>query len=821
MNWFDLFTKNDTVITEIQNNIQTVNVMTNENISIFMENAKTVVTDNLARTGLIKFIHDSDPDQFMIWRVNTTTDVEERLLSALNKLQTANLKIQCERDTPNHIHDIFCKNLVTFLIDTFIGSPCNMTPRIQSINTRIYTLSQKLFDLWLKYDPTANISYGSFTSLPEEITDPTIIKLREYTAQFINAGMVCNYIRNQLDDDISRNIKDYIDNKSNDLELMNMEYIDDRIYKYYTEYLFKLRGPLTKEISLIEENDRSLILSYFTGVETRDIYNVNPPVSNTLEVQLRKHSGVLEYVKMGDYLMVREPTKSYSYTNEHFGNRIARSFANLQCNWDQGNENISVLIAFAMTVFIDIPDVFTPRGFMYVNNQGGMDTIEGFTEKYKELLSQTTGLDTTHVHIVSLVSEMSEGPIEIPRREEDIIKFQYELFKQTNGYIYLFDRKTIESSLREYIHKLEDTNVRISADNIFEFGLQKNSTLAKFIVDILRFIDKTAITIESVTKLGVKIVSPVGLPVVYGLAMCNFILRELWWKLGYDDLALMYQVPPPFGLVVSVIHPIYSIASTMKHPVLLALQQIQILGIKISQFISKCIRDGLYVRLITDPNIRFLGVNFLMTPVYSSMGILNGTQMKRILDDASYIRMVLLQIMQTKYNNCEMEINSFLQTYNSNYNISELIRKEIKDKLSSPNIVDGIKANLTMERTNTYNMNLQRLNSPLKIQMNTIDLQFYDINSTSTIYSSVLSSMEKYIGENIDITENDVSDAILRIRQLYKDADTFQTHVYMSATQEVENNGYFIRGTEVTDNGMLEKIKSLLSESINSSVFFT
>jgi chemosensory pili system protein ChpA (sensor histidine kinase/response regulator) len=72
-----------------------------------------------------------------------------------------------------------------------------------------------------------------------------------------------------------------------------------------------------------------------------------------------------------------------------------------------------------------------------------------------------------------------------------------------------------------------------------------------------------------------------------------------------------------------------------------------------------------------------------------------------------------------------------------------------------------------------------------------------------------------------DEEDIDVSDAIDRIRQLYKDADTFQTHVYMSATQEVENNGYFIRGTEVTDNGMLEKIKSLLSESINSSVFFT
>lgn len=816
MNWFDFFTKNDTAITDIQNNIQTVDAMTNEQIRIFMENVTTVITDNLAKTGLVDFKNANN--DVMKWRVNTTTDVEERLLVALNKLQTANLKIQCKRDTPNHIHDIFCKNLVTFLIDTFIGSPCNMTPRIQSINTRIYTLSQKLFDLWLKYDPTADISYGSFASLPEEITDPTIGKLREYTAQFINAGMVCNYIRNRLDDDISRNIKDYIDNKSNDLELMNMEYIDDLIYKYYTEYLFKLRGPLMKGDSLIEENDRSLILSYFTEIETRDIYNVNPPVSNTLEVQLRKHSGVLEYVKIGDYLMVREPTKSYSYTNEHFGNRLARSFANLQCNWDQGNENISVLIAFAMTALVDIPDVFTPRGFLYVNTQGGMDTIEGFTEKYKELVSQTTGLDSTHVRIVSLAKVIEEGTIEIPRREEDIIKFQYDLFKNTNGYIYLFDRKTIESSLREYIHKLEDTNVRISADNIFEFGLQKNSPLAKFIVDIIRFIEKTAITIESVSKLGVKIVSPVGLPVVYGLAMCNFILRELWWKLGHDDLALMYQVPPPFGLVVSAIHPIYSIASTMKHPVLLALQQIQTLGIKISQFISKCIRDGLYVRLITDPNIRFLGVNFLMTPVYSSTGILNGTRMKRTLDDDSYIRMVLLQIMQMKYNNCEMEINNFLQT---SYDISELIKKEIKAKLSSPHIVDGIKANLSMERTNTYNVNLQRLNTPLKIQINTIDLRFYDINSVSTIYGSVLDSMKKYIDGNIDITENDVREAIIRIRQLYKDADTFQTHVYMSDTQEIENNGYFIRGTEVTDNGMLQNIKSLLSESINSSIFFT
>lgn len=817
MDWFDFFTNNDIAITEIQNNIQTVDAMTNEDIRNFMENVTEVITDNLAKIGLVDF--KNAKNDVMRWRVNTTTDIEERLLGALNKLQTENLKIQCKRDTPNHIHDIFCKNLVTFLIDTFIGSPCNMTQRIQSINTRIYTLSQKLFDLWLKYDdPTADISYGSFVSLPEEITDPTIGKLREYTAQFINAGMVCNYIRNQLDDNISRNIKDYIDNKSNDLELMNMDYIDNLIYKYYTEYLFKLRGPLMKGYSLIEENDRSLILSYFTEIETRDIYNVNPPVSNALEVQLRKHSGVLEYVKIGDYLMVREPTKTYSYTNEHFGNRLARSFANLQCNWDQGNENITVLIAFAMTAFIDIPDVFTPRGFLYVNTQVGMDTIEGFTEKYKELVNQTTGLDSTHVRIVSLVKGIEEGTIEIPSREEDIIKFQYDLFHKTNGYIYLFDYKTIESSLREYIHKLEDTNVRISADNIFEFGLQKNSTLAKFIVDILRFIDKTAITIESVTKLGVKIVSPVGLPVVYGLAMCNFILRELWWKLGYDDLALMYQVPPPFGLVVSVIHPIYSIASTMKHPVLLALQQIQILGIKISQFISKCIRDGLYVRLITDPNIRFLGVNFLMTPVYSSTGILNGTQMKRTLDDASYIRMVLLQIMQMKYNNCETEINNFLQT---SYNISELIKKEIKDKLSSPYIADGIKANLTMERTNTYNVNLQRLNSPLKIQMNTIDLRFYDINSVSMIYSSVLDSMKKYIGDNIEITESDVSEAIIRIRQLYKDADTFQTHVYMSDTQEIENNGYFIRGTEVTDNGMLQNIKSLLSESINSSVFFT
>jgi len=401
-----------------------------------------------------------------------------------------------------------------------------------------------------------------------------------------------------------------------------------------------------------------------------------------------------------------------------------------------------------------------------------------------------------------------------------MLKFQFNLYQSTGGYIYLYDRVTRKSTIKEYLAGLSEIDNNITSTDIFKFGLADGSPIADTIVSVSRAIDKTALTLSTVAKIGVQVASPVVLPIAYLVSLCEAVLRELWWKLGWDDLSTTFPIPPPFGCILSLVHPVYSSIALTKYPILATLNKIRIAGIHIQQFLSKCIRDGLYVHLLKDSRVRFLGVNFLMTPVYSSTGIIEGTQMKRILNDKSYARLLALQILYFRYVECEQKITDFINEMNETktaVQLNQTTRDNIKKNLS-PSFLDVLKNSISVSRTENYVKNAGLISSPVNIPMNTIDLRFYENNSTTSLKNSVDEVLREY-DIITGVSEGDIAIAINAIKSQYDNADTFQSRIYLANTQATTRNGYFLRGLDMTDNGLLKDIQSEINGYITQSSF--
>jgi hypothetical protein len=816
VNWYDVFNLDKKTITDIQANIQTVDAMTTVQIKDFMAKATTVVADNLAKTGLVDFI---DPNgEVMKWRVNTTTDVEEKLLSALDTIKSSDLKIRCSRESPGHLRDLVTKNIVAFLVDAFIGLPYQPTRTIQSIPTRGYQLSNNLNALWNKHDKTMD---NTPIPIVDEISQPTFGKLRSYTSTRI--GDIVSQIRPVIDDELTHIFQQYIDGTTSELSNINSTYIDDMIYKSYVTYMTKTRDTLMKAYTEMG-HDATVISNYYDEVLPREIYASSSPISGTLSVSMIQHTGELEIIQTNGSMQIREKTIDYTYDNSAWFNRISRTMANVKYMISQGNQNAIAILAYASNAFMDIPDVFTSYGFASLNNTA-INSFDNFVVEYTKFIATVGGsyynIQAVYVGDVDISNNIIIVPSEPYTSGSDVIlRFQYDIYKKTKGYVYLYDRTTRKSTLTEYREGLSDVDNTITSSNIFKFGLEDGSAIANTIVNISRAVDKTALTLSTLIKVGTQVASPVVLPGAYLVVLCEIVLKELWWKLGWDDLSTTFPFPPPVNCALSLLHPIYSTVALMKYPILATLNRIVITGIHIQQFLSKCIRDSLYVRLLQDNNTRFLGVNFLMTPVYSSTGIIEGTQMKRILNEKSYARLLALQILYFRYQECEQSINDFVRDMNAT-KITVQLKQTIRDgivKSLSPAFLDILYNCMDAPRTDNYVKNAGLLSTPVSIQMNLIDLRFYETQSLAYHKNSVEGILRDY-GIDTVVSEGDVANAIRNVQRQYENADTFQTRVYMTNTQATTNNGYFLRGLDMTDNGMLQNIKTEVNNYINQSDF--
>jgi hypothetical protein len=206
-----------------------------------------------------------------------------------------------------------------------------------------------------------------------------------------------------------------------------------------------------------------------------------------------------------------------------------------------------------------------------------------------------------------------------------------------------------------------------------------------------------------------------------------------------------------------------------------------------------------------------------MTPVYSSTGIIEGTQMKRTLNDKSYARLLALQILYFRYQECEQLINDFLNVTKTTVQLKQSVRDGIIKNLS-PAFLDILHSYIDVTRTDNYVNNAGLLSTPVSIQMNLIDLRFYETQSLAYHKNSVEGILRDY-GIDTVVSEGDVANAIKNIFHQYENADTFQTRVYMTNTQATTNNGYFLRGLDMTDNGMLDNIKTEINGYITQSDF--
>jgi hypothetical protein len=831
-NWYDFFDLDTKTVSDIQSKIQTIDAMTTSQIKEFMSHATTVVTTNLAKTGLVDFVDPSG--EVMKWRINTTTDVEERLLGALDTMISSNLKIKSSRETPGHLRDLITKNVVVFLVDAFVGLPCEQTKTIKSIPSRVSQLANNLHILWnsKEAEVPAKPVIGNEVGVPAKPVigndvpaNTAMQKMRDYTNLYF--ADITTQLKQSISDKLKPIFENYIDGATDELSNVNAEYVDDLIYNSFVAYMTQTRDKLTATYTEMGY-DAADISKYYDEILPRHIYDMSAPASGVFSVATRIHTGELEVVRLYGVgnLLLREKTVEYKYDNSAWCNRISRTMAQLRFMISQGNENAMALLAFAANAFVAIPEVFVSRGFVFTNIKAG--SLDEFALQYKPFVATSDANNNTS--IIQYSGEIPIGVITVPAEpytsaSEAVLRFQYDIFKNTNGYIYLYDRTTIPSTITGYWEGLSEIDKTITASNIFQFGLEDGSPIANAIVGVSRAVDKTALTIASVAKMGVQIISPVGVPVIYLAEFAQIILRELWWKLGWDDLSTTFNVPPPFGVVLSLLHPIYSLGATAKYPALVSLEKLYIMGIRISQFISKCIRDGLFVRLLNDSNVRFLGVNFLMTPVYSSTGIIEGTQMKRILDDKSYARLLALQILLLRYQECDKTIDEWVinaNTKTSNFQLNPTARDEIVKKVSV-SFLKTIHNNLFVQKTENYSTNFMKLSSSIQIPINTIDFQFYETQSLASLSKHTNEVMRDY-GIDTTISDGDIQTAITSIRTQYEQTDTFQNHIYMADTQATTQNGYFLRGVDMTDNGMLTHLKSeidgcIVGSSLMNTIF--
>ena len=821
-NWYDLFNVDTKTIADIQSKIQTVDAMTTTQIKDFMSQATTVITTNLAKTGLVDFV---DPNgEIMKWRINTTTEVEERLLDALDTITSSDLKIQCKREIPGHLYDLMTKNIVAFLVDTFIGLPYQPTRTLKTISERGNQLSANLNTLWNKNNRTIEIIPEMFDEIPDIISQPTFGKLRGYTTDYINN--ITEQLRIVLDDELTSIFKQYIDGKTDELSSITSEYIDDLIYNAYVAYLTRTRTTLMTAYAEMGY-DATIISNYYDEVLSRELYNTSVPATGRMVVSMFRNTGELEIVRYNGFPQLREKIIDYSYDNSEWCNRISRTMVGMRYAISQGNQYAIAILAFAATAFMDIPGIFEPRGFTQMTKMD-ITTFDDFVIEYSQFIQTLPKIQPYIINDVSYTGDISNNVMTVPTEpytsgSEVVLKFQYDLYKNTGGYIYLYERTSQKSILHEYREEWTNIDARITSSNIFKFGLEDGSAIANTIVSVSRAVDKTALTLAVILQIGARVASPVVLPGAYLAGLGRIILQELWWKLGFDDLTTTFRyVPPPFGCVIALLQPIYSTGAIAKYPVLATMNKIGILGIHIQQFISKCIRDGLFVPLLQDSNVRFLGVNFLMTPVYSSTGIIDGTQMKRILNDKSYARLLALQILSFRYQECEKIINDFTNEVNATTSAVQL-NPTTRDRITrdlSPSFLKILQNCVIVTRTDNYIRNDGQLRNPINIPMNTIDLQFYENHSLTSLQNSAEEVLREY---EIDttISEGDITIAIKNIRTQYVKADTFKSHIYLTDRQATTQNGYFLRGVDMTDNGMLKNIQTEIDRYFGQSGFMT
>lgn len=817
-NWYDVFNLDTKTITDIQSKIQTIDAMTTTQIKDFMSQATTVITTNLSKTGLVDFVDPSG--EIMKWRINTTTEVEERLLVALDTIISSDLKIQCSREIPGYLRDLMTKNIIAFLVDTFIGLPYQQTRSLKTIAERGSQLYTNLNTLWSKNDRTIEITPQMFDEIPDIISQPTFAKLRDYTDKYINN--IGTKLRVVLDDELTCIFEQYIDGKTDELSIITSDYIDDIIYKAYVAYLTRTRTTLMAAYTEMGY-DATIISKYYDEVLPRELYNTSVPATGRMVVSMFRHTGELEVVSYNGFPQIREKIIDYPYDNSEWCNRISRTMAGVRYAVSQGDQYAIALLAFAATAFMDIPNIFVSRGFAQMNTTPNqLLTFDDFSVEYSQFI-QTTGQEYNEV---SYTGDISNNVIMVPTEpytsgSDVVLKFQYDLYKSTGGYIYLYERTTQKSILSEYAAEWANIDARITSSNIFKFGLEDGSSIANTIVSVSRAVDKTALTLATILQIGARVASPIVLPGAYLAGAGRVILQELWWKLGIDDLSTTFPyVPPPFGCVIAILQPIYTTGTIIKYPVIATLNKIGILGINIQQLISVCIRDWLFVPLLQDSNVRFLGVNFLMTPVYSSTGIIDGTQMKRILNDKSYVRLLVLQILMFRYQECEQIINDFLKEVNTTTSAVQLNQKT-RDKITtnlSPSFLKILQNCVIVSRTDNYIRNGGQISNPIKIPINQIDLQFYKIQSLASLKNSAEDILREY-GIDTTISEDDITIAINNIRKQYVNADTFKSRIYMADTQATTQNGYFLRGLDMTDNGMLRNIQNEIDRYFNQSGF--
>jgi hypothetical protein len=663
--------------------------------------------------------------------------------------------------------------------------------------------------LWSKNDRTIEITPQMFDEIPDIISQPTFGKLKNYTNTYINN--IGTQLRVVLDDELTRIFEQYIDGKSDELSTITSDYIDDIIYKAYVAYLTRTRTTLMAAYTEMGY-DATIISKYYDEVLPRELYNTSVPATGRMVVSMFRHTGELEVVSYNGFPQIREKIIDYPYDNSEWCNRISRTMAGVRYAVSQGDQYAIALLAFAATAFMDIPNIFVSRGFAQMNTiPNQLLTFDDFSVEYSQFI-QTTGQEYNEV---SYTGDISNNVIMVPTEpytsgSDVVLKFQYDLYKSTGGYIYLYERTTQKSILSEYAAEWANIDARITSSNIFKFGLEDGSSIANTIVSVSRAVDKTALTLATILQIGARLASPIVLPGAYLAGAGRVILQELWWKLGIDDLSTTFPyVPPPFGCVIAILQPIYTTGAIIKYPVIATLNKIGILGIKIQQLISVCIRDWLFVPLLQDSNVRFLGVNFLMTPVYSSTGIIDGTQMKRILNDKSYVRLLVLQILMFRYQECEQIINDFLKEVNATTSAVQLNQKT-RDKITtnlSPSFLKILQNCVIVSRTDNYIRNGGQILNPIKIPINQIDLQFYNIQSLASLKNSAEDILREY-GIDTTISEDDITIAINNIRKQYVNADTFQSRIYMADTQATTQNGYFLRGLDMTDNGMLRNIQN-------------
>ncbi len=809
-----MFDLDKTTIPDIQRKIQTVDAMTTEQIKAFMSKVTTVVTTNLKTTGLVDFI---DPEgEIMKWRVNTTTDIEENLLNALEKILLSDLKIKCDKDSPGHLRDLLTKNVVAFLLDLFIGLPYQPVKTLQTINSRGDKLSNNLNRLWNSHDNTGRLTrvYDNIP-MPNTIFEPSFDRLRSYTLAYLSN--ISAKIRPMIDNQLTSIFQDYVDGKTDELSNINSAYVDTMIFNTYADYIKKTRDTLMSAYSAMGY-DTGVISRYYDEVLIRDLYTSSQPTYGSRMVSMVKSTQELEIVIRNGIPQIRERVIEYVYDNSKWFNRISRTLANIRYMISQGNQNALSVLAFAGLSFMDIKDSFTSYGFVKLDV--AVDTFERFAIEYSKFIPRIMS-NTSYVNNVSYMGA-SNNIIKVPSDSyrscsDTVLRFQYDIYRNTNGFVYLYERNIRKSTFTQYLEELDNIETRITADGIFKFGLEEGSPIANTIVKISRGIDKTALTMVTLAKLGVQVASPVVLPGAYILTLCDMVLKELWWKIGWDDLSTTL---PIISLLLSIIHPVYSVAGLTKYPIIATLVKIRILGGDIQQFLSKSIRDGLYVRLLEDSSLRFLGVNFLLTPVYSSVGIIEGTKMKRILDDKSYARLLTLQILYYRYMECEQIIQDFLYLLNNTrapIQLNPLLTADISNRLS-PAFLNLINSNINVAKSDTYVTNANSIQNPVAIQKNVVDLTFYDKQPLSSIKEGVEEILRDY-GIETQVSIGDVSLAIESIKQRYEDADMFNTRVYMTNTQATTRNGYFLRGLDITDNGLLKSIQDEVGTYINQSEF--